>query len=122
MVEYLQADASGGFEPAFELELLDAIEGDVVEEGVSADRCEALLNGDILVEFAAEIGGVYTVQYSEDGESWLNVLPDVVSGGTRLQWIDNGPPKRPLIQLVPSADSTASSKKSPPNKFLPQSS
>ncbi len=93
VVEYIQADASGGFEATFELQLLDAIEDEVATEGVAVDRCEALSNGDILIEFAAEIGSVYTVQYSEDGESWLNVVPDVLSGGTKLQWIDNGPPK-----------------------------
>jgi uncharacterized repeat protein (TIGR01451 family) len=93
VVEYFQADASGGFEPTFELELLDAIDDSEVGEGVAVDRCEVLPNGDVLVEFAAEIGGIYTVQYSEDGESWLNVIPDVVSGGTKFQWVDNGPPK-----------------------------
>jgi hypothetical protein len=57
------------------------------------DRCEVLDNGDVLIEFAAEMGALYTVQYSEDGEAWINVVPDVLAGGTRVQWIDNGPPK-----------------------------
>jgi uncharacterized repeat protein (TIGR01451 family) len=93
IVEYFQADASGDFEPAFEIELLDSVENQNTGEGVSVDRCEILPNGDILIEFAAQIGGVYTIQYSKNGESWTKVVPDVVSGGTRLQWIDNGPPK-----------------------------
>lgn len=93
VVEYFQLDASGGIEPTFEIELLDSVENQNTGEGVSADRCELLPNGDVLIEFAAQIGGIYTVQYSGDGESWSNVVPEVVSGGTRMQWIDNGPPK-----------------------------
>lgn len=93
VVEYLQGDASGGFEPTFEIELLNARDDGEVGDGVAVDRCEMLPNGDVLVEFVAEIGGIYTVQYSEDGESWLNVIPDVTSGGTKFQWVDNGPPK-----------------------------
>lgn len=92
-VEYLQADASGGFEPTFEIELLDAVENQNAGEGVEVDRCEVLANGDVLIEFPSEIGAIYTVQYSQNGEVWANVVPDITAGGTRLQWIDNGPPK-----------------------------
>jgi hypothetical protein len=93
IVEYLQADASGGFEPTFEIELLDPVENQIAGEGVEVDRCEVLANGDVLIEFPSQIGATYTVQYSQNGEAWRNVVPDVVAGGTRLQWIDNGPPK-----------------------------
>ena len=92
-VEYLQADASGGFEPTFEMELLDRVENQSAGEGVEVDRCEVLENGDVLIEFPSQIGATYTVQYSQNGEAWNNVVPDITAGGTRLQWIDNGPPK-----------------------------
>ena len=92
-VEYLQADASGGFEPTFEIELLDQVENQSAGEGVEVDRCEVLENGDVLIEFPSQIGATYTVQYSQNGEAWNNVVPDITAGGTRLQWIDNGPPK-----------------------------
>ena len=92
-VEYLQADASGGFEPTFEIELLDRVENQSAGEGVEVDRCEVLENGDVLIEFPSQIGATYTVQYSQNGEAWNNVVPDITAGGTRLQWIDNGPPK-----------------------------
>ena len=94
-IEYFQLDASGGFEPSFELELLEPEAPPSEGEGVTVDRCEVLPNGDILIEFDSQIGQIFTIQYSEDGESWSNVVPDVVAGGTRLQWIDNGPPKTP---------------------------
>lgn len=92
-VEYLQADASGGFEPTFEIELLDQIEEQLAGGGVEVDRCEVLSNGDVLIEFPSEISATYTVQYSSNGEAWTNVVPNITAGGTRLQWIDNGPPK-----------------------------
>jgi uncharacterized repeat protein (TIGR01451 family) len=92
-VEYLQADASGGFEPTFEIELLDQVENQSAGEGVEVDRCEVLENGDVLIEFPSQIGATYTIQYSQNGEAWNNVVPDITAGGTRLQWIDNGPPK-----------------------------
>ena len=92
-VEYLQADASGGFEPTFEIELLDRVENQSAGEGVEVDRCEVLENGDVLIEFPSQIGATYTVQYTQNGEAWNNVVPNITAGGTRLQWIDNGPPK-----------------------------
>lgn len=92
-VEYLQADASGGFEPTFEIELLDQVENQSAGEGVEVDRCEVLENGDVLIEFPSQIGATYTIQYSQNGEAWNKVVPDITAGGTRLQWIDNGPPK-----------------------------
>ena len=92
-VEYLQADASGGFEPTFEIELLDRVENQSAGEGVEVDRCKVLENGDVLIEFPSQIGATYTVQYSQNGEAWNNIVPDITAGGTRLQWIDNGPPK-----------------------------
>ena len=62
-------------------------------EGVNVDPPKILPNGDLLIEFDSQIDQVFTIQYSNDGETWTNVAPDVVAGGTRLQWIDNGPPK-----------------------------
>ncbi len=93
VVEYYQADASGGIEPTFKIELLDPEEEQVAGEGVNVDPPKILPNGDLLIEFDSQIDQVFTVQYSNDGQTWANVVPDVVAGGTRLQWIDNGPPK-----------------------------
>jgi uncharacterized repeat protein (TIGR01451 family) len=93
VVEYYQADASGGIEPTFKIELLDPEEEQVAGEGVNVDPPKILPNGDLLIEFDSQIDQVFTIQYSNDGETWTNVAPDVVAGGTRLQWIDNGPPK-----------------------------
>lgn len=92
-MEYWQLDASGGLEPAFKIEFLDAIGESPAVEGITVDRCLVLPTGDVLIEFPSVIGDVYVIQYSDDGLSWREVLPRVVAGGTRQQWIDSGPPK-----------------------------
>ncbi|MFP6897333.1 MAG: hypothetical protein VCA38_12080 [Roseibacillus sp.] len=95
VVEYSQLDLSGGFEPSFEIELLDAAEAVTSAEGAELDRIATLPNGDILIEFKSTVGTAYTIQYSQDGENWFGVVPKVLAGTSRTQWIDNGPPKTP---------------------------
>jgi len=49
----------------------------------------------VLVEFEAVLGASYTVFYSED-MTFTNARaaqPAVIAAGSRVQWIDNGPPK-----------------------------
>ena len=92
-MEFLQLDASGGLEPVFEIEFLDAVIEASAGDGVDVERCVVLASGDVMIEFTAVIGGIYTIQYSDNGESWVDVTPQVVSGGTKQQWVDNGPPK-----------------------------
>ncbi len=104
VVEYFQLDASGGFDPSFEIELLDATEVSPSGEGAEINRIVALPNQDILVEFDSTAGQSYTTQYSADGKNWFNVVPAIVAGTNRTQWIDNGPPK------TPSHPSTAKSR------------
>lgn len=92
-LEYLQLDASGGLEPEWKMALLDAIAESPAREGVTVDHPVVLPTGDVLIEFPSVIGEAYVIQYSDDGLLWREVLPRVVAGGTRQQWIDNGPPK-----------------------------
>jgi uncharacterized repeat protein (TIGR01451 family) len=52
-------------------------------------------SGGFLIEFPATIGQAYTILYS-DNLSFSNALtaqPTVVAPASRVQWIDNGPPK-----------------------------
>ena len=92
-VEYFQLDASGGFEPTFEVQLIEPIVLQNISEGTDVDRCEVLSNGNVLIEFPAEINSIYTVEYSMNGSDWAQVTPSIKAGGSRVQWIDNGPPK-----------------------------
>ncbi len=95
VVEYFQADASGGFEAEFDIELLDAVEMAGSAGGAQLQRIDSLPNGDMLLEFLSTPGDSYTIQYSHNGEDWFGVLPAVTAGANVTQWVDNGPPKTP---------------------------
>ena len=93
VVEYFQVTASGGFQPEFQVELVDPVEVLFSTPGIELNRVGSLPNGDKLLEFISEVGAVYTIQYSRDGKTWVNVVPDVTAGANVTQWVDNGPPK-----------------------------
>jgi hypothetical protein len=56
-------------------------------------RTERLAAGAFLLEFLSQAGRVYEIQYSEDMTVWQAAIPHVTGTGTRLQWVDSGPPK-----------------------------
>ena len=93
VVEYFQVTASGGFQPEFQVELVDPVEVLFSTPGIELNRVGSLPNGDKLLEFISEVGAVYTIQYSRDGKTWVNVVPDVTAGANVTQWVGNGPPK-----------------------------
>jgi hypothetical protein len=53
----------------------------------------ALANGNCLLEFSTTLGTTYYIQYSSDLITWKTALPAVMGNGTKVQWIDNGPPR-----------------------------
>ena len=93
VVEYFQITASGGFQPEFQIELVDSAGEAFSVAGIELNRITSLPNEDKLLEFVSVVGEVYTIQYSRDGENWINVVPDVIAGANVTQWVDNGPPK-----------------------------
>ena len=93
VVEYFQITASGGFQPEFQIELVDSAGEAFSVAGIELNRVTSLPNEDKLLEFVSIVGEVYTIQYSRDGENWINVVPDVIAGANVTQWVDNGPPK-----------------------------
>ena len=50
-------------------------------------------DGSFVVEFASVPDTLYFIQYSDDSQIWRTVLPPIDARGTRVQWIDSGPPK-----------------------------
>ena len=52
-----------------------------------------LTGGLFLVEFSTTAGRWYYVQYSSDMTDWKTAPPAVMGTGSRVQWIDTGPPK-----------------------------
>lgn len=50
-------------------------------------------DGGQLIEWNAEFGRRYAVQYSNDMTTWHQVEPAVTAPANRVQWVDDGPPK-----------------------------
>jgi hypothetical protein len=55
------------------------------------------VNGTMLVEFPTQLGQLYYVQYANTVSNLMNspltVLPPITGTGSRVQWVDDGPPK-----------------------------
>lgn len=60
-----------------------------------------LSDGSFLLEFSTLKDRLYAIQYSPDLEKWATVVPSLKGNGSRVQWIDNGPPK---TESVPGAE------------------
>jgi hypothetical protein len=58
----------------------------------SINRCEKFSDGCVVVEFNAVPGQRYRVEYSSDASTWKSCPVPMRAGGTKLQWIDRGPP------------------------------
>jgi len=54
---------------------------------------KVLSSGAVLLEFNTTPGIRYLVEYSSDMITWKQGIPPVVAPGTRLNWVDDGPPK-----------------------------
>ncbi len=56
------------------------------------NRCIKQADGSVVIEFTADPGKSYRVQYSEDAVNWKSCPVFIKAGGTKVQWIDRGPP------------------------------
>jgi hypothetical protein len=61
-----------------------------------------LSDGSFLLEFDSILNRSYSIQYSYDLTAWNSTFPAITGNGSRLQWIDYGPPKtdRPPSQAT----------------------
>jgi hypothetical protein len=57
------------------------------------DRIIVLPNRNIMVEFSTITNRLYYIQYTSDMLVWKTAVPAVRGNGTKIQWIDAGPPK-----------------------------
>lgn len=57
------------------------------------ERSAMLPNRTFLLEFSSQAGRSYFVHYSSDLKNWKIVQPAITGDGSRIQWIDSGPPK-----------------------------
>jgi uncharacterized delta-60 repeat protein len=63
------------------------------ETGLTIENVRQLTGGEMLIEFTTEPGKRYQIQYSPDGLSWQNSLPQIHAAANRTQWIDRGLPR-----------------------------
>lgn len=49
-------------------------------------------DGSVVIEFNAEPGRSYQIEYSDDAIRWKSCPVAIKAGGTKVQWIDRGPP------------------------------
>jgi hypothetical protein len=57
------------------------------------DRIVVLPNRNVLIEFSSLTNRIYYVQYSSNMLLWKTAVPAITGNGTKIQWIDAGPPK-----------------------------
>ena len=62
-------------------------------DAFAIERLVRRADGSVLLEFPSEPGRRYVVQYTDDFAGWHDASIALRAGGTRVQWIDQGPPK-----------------------------
>jgi hypothetical protein len=67
------------------------------------DRDPFFSNGRLVIEFAAVPGKTYAIEYSANMQTWIAAVPPIVAAGTRIQWIDTGPPKTDSVPGPPGS-------------------
>ncbi|MBK1884298.1 PQQ-binding-like beta-propeller repeat protein [Luteolibacter pohnpeiensis] len=73
---------------------------EITQQTVSGDdtntfavsRILPLEDKSVLIEFPSEPDASYRIQYSNDAVTWKISPPSITAGGTKVQWIDRGPP------------------------------
>jgi hypothetical protein len=56
------------------------------------ERQQYLPNGNFVVQFTALANQIYYIEYSGDLINWKTVLPAIKGNGSKILWIDSGPP------------------------------
>ena len=64
-----------------------------VDDAFAIDRVLRLKDGGMLIEFTSEPDATFRVQYSDDGETWLDSPVSIRASANRVMWIDYGPPR-----------------------------
>ena len=55
-------------------------------------RCLMMEDRSFAIEFNAEVGHYYRVEYSDNGRAWKSCPTPIYASDTKVQWIDCGPP------------------------------
>lgn len=97
-MEYYVADHLTVPNPAYALILTDRIELIVPPAAIKTLAVDVTryLTNTVIVEFSTRLGAQYFIQYAPTAAGLSTgkvVFPAVIGTGSRVQWIDNGPPK-----------------------------
>ncbi len=94
VLEYHVPGRGATFEPQVSVTLVTQPEADPAADqpGLAVDRTDRLPDGSMLIEFTAMPGRSYEIQYSNDASDWKVSPLRIRAAGTRVQWIDRGPP------------------------------
>lgn len=93
--EYYVADRQTVPAPVYE-PLLGPLRRVVASGGaVFAITTARFTNGVFILDFQTQAGRQYYIQYVEDinSQAWQTAVPAVLGTGSRVQWVDRGPPK-----------------------------
>lgn len=61
-------------------------------EAFAVNRLLKQVDGTLLIEFNTNPGALYQIQFSKDAKNWKSCPTNIRAGGTKVQWIDRGPP------------------------------
>jgi len=70
----------------------NAVAGDAAAPKLEINRCLKMEDCSFVIEFTAQAGRSYRIQYSDNGGPWKSCPMPILAGGTKVQWIDRGPP------------------------------
>jgi hypothetical protein len=95
MVEYYRASRQIFTQPTYFPTIVIPPDRNPQGRLLSVDRAIVLQSGRVLIEFEADIGKRYAIQYNTNGVdgAWLTADPTITAAANRVQWLDDGPPK-----------------------------
>ncbi len=95
IAEYYVADRRTVPTPAFEPRLVPTRRFVASGGQVFAITTARFTNGVVILDFQTLAGRQYFIQYVDDlnSQAWRTAVPGLVGTGSRVQWVDRGPPK-----------------------------
>ena len=92
-LEYYVSDRTFRPNPRLELQALTSL---TLPSGEGLTQIASITQageGQVAVEFNTEAGRYYLIQYSSNLTNWVSSTPSVRGTGSRVQWLDTGPPR-----------------------------
>jgi len=100
---YSTVRSFGSYRPLYSLEEYNPTEDPfVTSTGANALSVKAQTDGGVLVVFASKVGKSYLIEYSDTaGVTWRLSPVAIKAGGTRVHWVDRGPPFTMTVPAIP---------------------